>query len=410
MRSHESLSILDKIEDRRLRQTELQIPAGIHAVKIEPKHLRKRLDLTGIGLEEIYRSTEKNKWMECEYGNFLIESPDFDTLGKKLSMTQKGSKGELVILADMDDTLFQTTLWHKKEQSKILAYLEKHHVEASEQMVQDIYEFSKVYVPGVAEVQTRYTPVLNMILLDQFMRRQIKDHLSSEKAFEQCQKDHTFMQERIQAIGEGALQDYVFDPSLLMHLIKTNSTKRYMKVPLIRDLFAVGPDGPDSVVRIIITRGKIEGPLGQIYKVHQADFSMLPSLDMVIYTNDVKITALASVVKMFPQLKDKQIFLYDDNPSEIVPFYEDIEKQGMNPLKLEIVQVRHSDSKRRDKKVTMADKNGNVRVIPSTCLGYEYRKRRKARPIEAFDEIQEGSTATIFDHFAVNNRGVSQVV
>ncbi len=80
-------------------------------------------------------------------------------------------KSELVLLFDLDDTLLNTTTWHSKEQDIIRTYLAEQHVEADTHIVKELYELSKIFVPQIAEVQTRYTPVLNMILIDQYIRR-----------------------------------------------------------------------------------------------------------------------------------------------------------------------------------------------------------------------------------------------
>jgi len=131
---------------------------------------------------------------------------------------------------------------------------------------------------------------------------------------------------------------------------------------------------------------------------------------MIIYTNDVKINALAGVTNIFKELQSKQILLFDDNPSEIVPFCEQIEKQGMNPLKMEIVHVRHANAKRRDKKVMIHDENGEQCVEPEASFGYAYSPEGEMIPIDSFADIPLEYSGTIFDHFSLHGNGMSQVV
>ncbi len=401
----------DLDEDRALWKSKLQIPDGLDMRPIPPTDLRRRLGLQGSDLEEVYRSSLKNQWFDCDNGNFLLEIPSNERLRNKLGNPSDTNKSELVWLFDLDDTLLNTTAWHDKEQKIIRSYLNKQHVVSSEAGINAIYEISKVLIPNVAEVQARYTPLLNMILIDQYIRRQKHDGLSASDALVCCRVERNYIQDLINVIGEGVLQDYKYDQSLLAKILHENSTNRYINAPLIKDLFTVGKDSNDNVLRIIITRGKIEGPLGQIYKVHNGDFTKLESLDMVIYTNDVKINALARVTNIFKELRSKQIILYDDNPSEIVPFLEQIEAQGMNSFKMEIVHVRHSDAKRRDKKVVISSHDSEQVVDPENSLGYAYtRSGKKAIPIESFKEIPPNHSGTIFDFFSLNDKGMSQVV
>lgn len=406
----EACNRFDRDEDRRLWKTKLRIPDGLNIREIPPSELRDRLGLQGPDLEEVYRSALKNQWFDCDNGNFLLEIPNNERLRKKIGSPNETEKSELVLLFDMDDTLLNTTAWHEKEQEIIGSYLAEQHVETNPQIVKELYELSKIFVPQIAEVQTRYTPVLNMILIDQYIRRQKNDGFSFDKSLQLCRDEHKSIQDRINAIGEGALLDYHYDPVLLSRILQSNPLPEYVNAPLVRDLFTVGPDG-DDVLRMVITRGKIEGPLGQIYKVHSGDFTELESLDMVIYTNDVKINALARVTNIFKELQSKQFILFDDNPSEIVPFYEQIEAQGMNPLKMEIVHVRNADAKRRDKKVMIHDERGEHHVNPETSFGYAYAKDGTITiAIDSFDEIPQEYTGTIFDHFSLNDTGMSQVV
>lgn len=399
---------VDGLEDSRLWRAKLSGPEQTDFKEIPLSSLRSRLELQGSEMDDVYQSAKKNTWLDCG-GQCILEITNPETLQKKLGTPGSTSASELVLLSDLDDTLFDTTSWHGHEQEIIRTHLQELSVEADEHTVQQLYEFSKVFIPQVAEVQTRYTPLLNMILIDQFIRRQQVDGLSASDALVQCSLERVSIQDRINRIGEGALHDYRYNANLFSVLMAKNQPDNYLNRSLIDDLFDMGPDGTDNILRFIITRGKIEGPLGQVYKVHSGDFTTKPSLDMVIYTNDVKINALTHLATIYPQLRSKQMFLYDDNPSEIVPFCEQMEKYGMNPFKLEIIHVRHSQAKRRDKAVVIHQGDKEVTVEPLLRSGY-YKQNTGDIPMEQFNEMPIGSKGTIFDHFPLHERGFSQVV
>jgi len=397
----------DSTEDSRLWRTKLSGPEHIEVQEISTKILRSRLELHGPEMNDVYESAKKNRWFDC--GHFMLEITNPETLKNKLGVPGTTSASDLVLLSDLDDTLFDTTLWHAHEQEIICSYLNENGVEADEHIVQQLYESSKIFIPRVAEVQERYTPLLNMILIDQFIRRQHVEGLSPSEALEQCKLEHASIQNRINRIGEGALNDYAYNSKLFSLLMTTNHPDKYLNRNLIDDLFDSESHGDDNILRFIITRGKIEGPLGQVYKVHSGDFTTKPTLDMVIYTNDVKISALTQLTTMFPELRSKQMFLYDDNPSEIVPFCEQMTRYGVNPLKLEIIQVRHSQAKRRDKPVIIHTDSKDTTIEPLVRSGY-FIQNEEEIPMEKFDEMPPGTIGTIFDHFPLHERGLSQVV
>ncbi len=72
----EACNRFDRDGDRRLWKTKLQISDDLDMKEIPSSKLRDRLGLQGPNLEEVYRSTRKNQWFDCDDGNFLIEIPN----------------------------------------------------------------------------------------------------------------------------------------------------------------------------------------------------------------------------------------------------------------------------------------------------------------------------------------------
>jgi hypothetical protein len=375
--------------------------------RISSNDIAERLDMNDVLPKDIVFSIEQSVWYECVGGKYLIEIRNPYTLPVQLD------KADLVLVSDMDDTLFKTTEWHEKEYEYICEYWRKIGIKGGVEEAKKIYEMSKIFVPGLAEKELRYTPRLNFILLNQFRQAQQKSSLDVEAAIEYLQKQRDYIQDRIMDFGESVMYDYKSDSELLTKVLAENHPSDYMHLPLIRDLFDSTNDAENSVMRIVMTRGKIEGPLGQVYKMHQSGMAMLPSVDMIIYTNDRKIEGLLYFANIFPQLKSKNIILYDDNPSETAPFYELIIKKGINPFKLEVVEVRHVKSKRRDKKVMVHNlENELVEKVPYASEGYAVR-HGESFTIEKWGDIPETddeTQATIFDHYNIGDRVMGHVV
>ncbi len=374
--------------------------------KIPNQEIVERLGVTSMLPRDIVSSIEQNTWYEYDGGKYIIEVPNPYFLPRKID------KAEMVLISDLDDTLFKTTEWHEKEYEYICKYWQEVGIEGGVDEAKAIYELSKIYVPHLAEAEKRYTPYLNFILLDQFRRRQLEQKMSSSQALEYLKFVQAKIQENIMTYGEGIISDYVSDTELLAKLIGENHPSDFMHLPLIRDLFDGDNDQENSVLRVVMTRGKIEGPLGQVYKVHQSGMAMLSSVDIVVYTNDRKIDALLYLMNIFPQLKSKNMLLYDDNPSETAPFCELIETRGANPFRMEIIQVRHNNSKRRDKEVKIRNCTGETRVKkPYASVGYALQSG-ESLPIEKWEDVDNPAEtpATIFDHYDIDNRVMGHVV
>jgi hypothetical protein len=356
----------------------------------------------------------------------MIEIPDFRGLVRKIEgiripgQTRRVNPTSQIYLMDVDDTLLRTTAWHEREFEIIGEYLAQGGVGGGAKAASKLYELSKFFVPGVSEVQARYTPVVNLILIDRFIVRYQESGGDVDKALAETALDRECLQRDVIRMGEGVLDNWAYDRDLLAKLIDENPTSDFANRLLMKDLFNGENEDdlqddptevPDSTVRIVITRGKIEGPLGQVYKVHQSGLMTLPNVDMVIYTNDVKVRALVGAMRLFPNLTkhNEGMILYDDNPGEIVPFYEELAR-GPYPLKMEVVQVRNSDSKRRDKLVMVPTKAGAPRVRrPCVSVGYAYSADVKETfPIRSFKNRRalKGSAATILDHHSLSSQGV----
>ncbi len=407
--------------EERLWKMHLGVPEELVIDEVRKGLIVDRLKLRDPSLEAIQRSVEEsNRWLASD--GHMIEIPDFKGLIRKIAgikipgQAKRINPTSQILLMDMDDTLLRTTAWHDQEYKIIGKYLRQRGVEGEAEVAAQLYELSKIFVPGVAEVQARYTPIVNLILIARFIERQKENKGDTAKIMQEAIADRECLQRDVVRMGEGVLDNWAFDKDLLSRLIETNPTSDFTNTALIKDLFNGESDGdllddsddiPDSTVRIVITRGKIEGPLGQVYKVHQSGLMTLPNVDMVIYTNDVKVKALLGALKLFPNLarNNEGMILYDDNPSEIVPFYEELAR-GPCSLNIEVVQVRNADSKRRDKQVVIKNDRGEDEVQASNAsTGYAYSyKGKKVISIEDFNEVPAGASATIFDAHALNGR------
>lgn len=135
----------------------------------------------------------------------------------------------------------------------------------------------------------------------------------------------------------------------------------------------------------------------------------LPSVDAVVYTNDVKVRALLSLDIFMPTLKQNRIvLLYDDNPSEIMPFYQSLAER--NPFCIELIHTRLAGAKRRDKKVMVPDAQGEISEKSSSAsVGYTYNNG-ESKPVESFDDASPDQEVTIFDHYVVNGKGLVVVI
>jgi len=101
----------------------------------------------------------------------------------------------------------------------------------------------------------------------------------------------------------------------IVGIFNNNSPADFTYQDYIEDILG-GTESDD--LKVIASRGKIEGPLGQVQKIHGTGI-MDRGVGTVIYTNDLKAEALVLLPQMFAYLKDRLIRIYDEHP-KVVPF------------------------------------------------------------------------------------------
>jgi hypothetical protein len=67
---------------------------------------------------------------------------------------------------------------------------------------------------------------------------------------------------------------------------------------------------------------------------------------LILYTNDIKAAALVVLSKIIPSIKTAPVKIYDDNPSEVLPYLKFFRERNINNIK--IIHVRHADAKRKN--------------------------------------------------------------
>ena len=289
--------------------------------------------------EEIKQSLSHSTWLAVDGGRIVIE------LRNQAFMRKNG----VVNLVDFDDTVLSATKWHRAEQELLVKNLAEFAKEFDfdQAEVKSLYEMSKIFVPSKAEKESRYTPVLNMLLLDHALRMFMKG-FPKEQVFESLAKKRLLIEKAIQQLGD----DYLFEllktahPIILQTFFK-NTPDQFVYQDLVEDLLTsqVAEDEvADKTIRSIVTRGTIEGPLGQIHKVHAS--GVVDGCDFIIYTNDLKEEVIQLVRQLFPELKKLPILIFDDNPKELEACHEMILRLKLKDV--ELILVRHQDAKRRD--------------------------------------------------------------
>lgn len=214
-----------------------------------------------------------------------------------------------------------------------------------------MYEDSKIYVPGKATLEKRYTPLVNIILLSK-IAQSLEVGKTKEQAEENMRALRDKIVQRVGQEGESVLWEYQRDPDIQsIFLASENSPGKFVINQVAEDLLSkpedLIPESAEDDLKVIATRGEIGGPLGQIHKLHSMPF--LKSLDVVIYTNDLKAGSLEVLTYLLDWAEKAQIRVYDDNPSEIVQWWEIAHQRNLLP-RLELIQVRNPRAKRRHAK------------------------------------------------------------
>jgi len=162
---------------------------------------------------------------------------------------------------------------------------------------------------------------------------------------------------------ENAVMSYEIDKKDILRIFNSNPLANHLHEDYLDD-FIRGTSPQD--IRVVATRGAIEGPLGQVHKMHQTKImdrvvdvprdDGTPQIDqnridMVIYTNDLKAEAMTLVPQLFPYLAERSTWIYDDNQEELQDYYKYALQNHIK--KLEIFRVRHFGAKRSPKKFDM---------------------------------------------------------
>ncbi len=284
--------------------------------------------------EEDLQSIAKSEWYSIDRGKYYLEvrNPNFQ---------DKLNGGAFII--DFDDCIFKSTQWHKKEYERIATSeeLKKRGVSITVEEARNIYQHSKIKIPGKSEREPRYTPLLNIILLTQFVK-QLEIGVGRDQAWQEMIRVKDEIAATVHGNNEQCLSEFPIDQDII-DIFVNNHPSEFVYTDL-SDLIFNNPIVSHDL-KIIATRGKIEGALGQAYKLHASGI-MEKGVDLVLYTNDQKADAIILLSRLFPQLQEMHIRAIDDNPDEILPYRELARSRGIGNLKL--IHIRHPDAKRRD--------------------------------------------------------------
>lgn len=273
-----------------------------------------------------------SEWMSIDYDRMYLEVRNPDFLRKS---------GSTVYATDFDDCVLSTTDWHNREYELVSQCPElcAQQIEISPTQAKDVYEMSKILIPGKVEHEPRFTPRLNLILLTH-IANQLSMGIGPEVVWGNITNVRDAIVSLVARRGEGELGFMRVDDRILK-LFQENSPARYLQKKFMDELHQNDADE----FHIIVTRGKPEGLLGQIYKLHTSG-ALAKSVDFVLYTNDIKAEALTQLSRMVPWMKSSPIVIYDDNPNEVLPYLRFIHERNIDNI--ELVHVRHNNSKRRD--------------------------------------------------------------
>lgn len=301
-------------------------------------------------------SVSASQWGSIGGGRMLIESRNIATF-------LQGQPRGTIHIYDFDDCLMSTSRWHNKEYNLIeqSPRFRARGIEITAKEAKELYERSKITVPGFAEMEARYTPTLNMVLLTRFAEEKKIAQAAEqdpEKAWTEVKNWLDIINSQIQRIGERALDAFAIDPDI-KRIFMNNNPSNSLHTDFVDSMLGATHRRDD--LRIIATRGMIGGSLGQVYKVHlsglmskRRDFG--GGIDAVIYSNDIKAEALLALMSNLPNVMGnlpnstgRLINIYDDNPNEVIPYLGVIKALGAPNI--EVIQVSHPDAKRKDLQV-----------------------------------------------------------
>lgn len=319
--------------------------------------------------DQVRRSVYKNEWYSIDNGKMILEVRNPDILTKPRSGT--------LHLSDFDDTIFSSTNQHKDEYKMLEknSKLRKRGIRISAGRAEQIYQLSKILVPGFAEKEPRYTPQLNLALLTIYTNALAAMPKTEKEAYAQVVRQL----EKIKANPnkEEIINKLPVDPDILS-IFKTADLSKYLYLDFAED-FRTGTE-PDDM-RVIVTRGAIGGFLGQIHKLHACGILDKDRFDMpgvgkngkpngatvksndvelILYTQDLKAKSLTLIPQLFRAFVDKPTRIYDDNLDEMREYYDWARDNHLESL--EMIRVRHADARRRKNLLTFTSLAGRTGI------------------------------------------------
>lgn len=313
---------------------------------IPPESVIERLELAGLQ-RPLLNSIKGSLWGSISGGRILLEA-------RSWTVIQQPRVGTIYFI-DFDDCLMSATGWHRREYELVeqAEVLHSRGININAGRAKEIYELSKIRIPEVAEKEARYTPRLNLVLLSIYsgvLQAGRPQEQPEVHAWDELLSWRETINAQVQSLGERALQVYAVDPAI-QRIFLQNSPADFLYRDFVQDILAwTSP----ADIRMIATRGKIEGSLGQIHKIHESGLMSQRSwrgqgVDLVLYSNDVKAEALMFMMRVLPGICERLIRIYDDNPKEVEPYLEAIKTLGAKNI--EVVQVSHSDAKRKNAQI-----------------------------------------------------------
>jgi len=282
--------------------------------------------------EELKTSVRKSAWYSTDNGRVIVEIRNHDKL--------KNPPQGLLYISDLDDTLFGATAWHNEEFRRLSTdpKLRKRGINFFEDQGRDLYDHSKMTLPGIGE--PRYTPLVNTIL-DSIYAWALEKGQPPEQAREATLSAFNRIKDDIASNGESCLDNYPLDEDVVECLLG-NHTVEFVYEHFAK-YFLEGTE--ERSTRAMVTRGKIEGPFGQVYKVHTAGvLDRGLGTDVVLYTNDLKADALPILYQLFPNAVNNGTRIFDDNPTEVDKYVSWAGDHGVRNW--EVIRVIHPGIKR----------------------------------------------------------------
>ncbi len=366
----------------------------------------KILDTLGLGGFEIPReikeSVQKSQWFSIDNGRTMVELRNPLLLDKNLQ-----DKKKVVTITDADDTIFAITKSHEKEYELLSKDEALHHrgINFTPEIAKQMYELSKIQVKGKAK-ESRYTPRLNVGLLSL-----ISKALEEGKPLSQALEDIRQTRDEIIASENPEKQiASMFLDEDIVRVFNSNPLSDFLYKDYAADIFS--KTDTEENMRVIATRGTIEGQLGQVHKLHQLKMDIEGSaqqllnqgVDLVIYTNDLKAEALITIHQLFPSLRNKLTRIYDDNVKELQEYYDIAHEERLNLKGFEIIRVKNRFAKNAEHKLSIG--KPRIRISAEEGILDDEPEQKDTLPtgsntiyehISPYDTIPSDEGTLIFD-------------